>query len=73
MKKELTIKIGFDTESDSVGDINRVILGAITLSNNNAMYVIDASIDNEIVFNSKGFGEKLRKREWAEGVENENR
>lgn len=64
MKKELVIKIGFDTASESVSDVTSLILGITNLANDEAMYVIDAKIDDILVFGNKGFSGQLRKRYW---------
>ena len=64
MKKELTLKIGFDTTSESVSDLTSLILEIIELSNDNSMYVVQATIENKVVFSDKGFSGQLRKRYW---------
>lgn len=64
VKKEFTVKIGFDTVSESVSDVTSVILGIIGLSNDDNMYVVEARIDNEVVFDNQGFKGQLRKRYW---------
>jgi hypothetical protein len=63
-KKELVIKIGFDTTSESVNDVTSLILGITNLANDEAMYVIDAKIDDILVFGDNGFSGQLRKRYW---------
>ena len=64
MKKELTIKIGFDNETESIADIVNFILNAIDEANDCAMYVEEALIDGEICFGTKGFSGVLRKKFW---------
>lgn len=61
MKKELTVKIGFDTCTETSSDITKLILGIIEVANDGFMYVVESKIENEIVFDNGGFKGQLRK------------
>lgn len=62
MKKKLTVTFGIDTAAEEPRDIISLILGLINTANDEGVYVIDAKIEDEIVFSDKGFSGVLRKR-----------